>query len=115
MTAKAIPAKLRALVLARDGYACARCRQLLQGSYYSLHHRLPRGRGGTHTAENLVTLCGSGTSPGCHNDVESHRAQATIDGWLIPSGFDPVNYAICRDGTWTQPTALGWEPAEARE
>jgi 5-methylcytosine-specific restriction endonuclease McrA len=108
MTAKAIPAKLRALVLERDGYACARCRQLLQGNYYSLHHRLPRGRGGKHTAENLVTLCGSGTM-GCHGDVESHRQKATDDGWLVPSGFEPSNYPILRDGVREQPTATGWE------
>jgi hypothetical protein len=110
MTAKAIPAALRKLILERDGYACARCRQLLQGNYYSLHHRLPRGRGGKHTAENLVTLCGSGTSAnGCHAHVESHRTQATEDGWLVPSGADPAHYPILRDGVREQPTATGWE------
>src|SRR6476646_5527095 len=111
----AIPAKLRALVLARDGYACCRCGKSLQGDYYSLHHRLPRGRGGTHTAENLVTVCGSGTSPGCHQTIESYRTRATMDGWLVPSGCDPAHYAIVRSGIWSQPTATGWEPALARQ
>jgi HNH endonuclease len=114
VTAKPIPAKLRALVLARDGYACARCGKLLHGDYYSLHHRLPRGRGGTHTAENLVTLCGSATT-GCHHMVESYRTRATIEGWLVSSGFDPAHYAIVRSGIWSQPTATGWEPALARQ
>lgn len=116
MTAKAIPAKMRSQVLERDDYACSRCRKMLQGSYYSLHHRLPRGRGGTHTVENLVTLCGSGTSPnGCHEHVESHRQQATADGWLVPSGMDPAKWPVHRGGEWLQPTAAGWEPAQPRE
>lgn len=108
MTAKPIPPALRASVLERDGYVCTRCGRLLQGNYYSLHHRLPRGRGGKHTPENIVTLCGSGTSPGCHNDVESQRAVATEQGWLVPSGVDPSSWPVLRQGIWLQPTAEGW-------
>lgn len=111
MTARPIPSALRKLVLERDGYACARCGRSLAGNYYSLHHRLPRSRGGQHTAENLVTMCGSGTSPGCHGDVESHRQLATEQGWLLHSGADPACSPVLRRGAWLQPTVQGWEPA----
>lgn len=108
MSAKPIPPRLRAQILERDGYACARCCRLLQGNYYSLHHRLPRSRGGKHTPENLVTLCGSGVT-GCHGWIESNRQLATEQGWLIPTGMDPANWPVLRQSVWLQPTAQGWE------
>jgi hypothetical protein len=110
--ARPIPPKLRAKILERDGYACSRCLRLLEGNYYSLHHRLPRGRGGKHTAANLVTVCGSGTSPGCHSWIETHRREATEQGWLVHSGMDPARIPIFRSGVWLQPSEGSWEPVE---
>ncbi len=53
---RAIPPKLRRIVLHRDRYACAvpgcRCRLWLD-----VHHVVPFARGGQHTERNLVTLC----------------------------------------------------------
>lgn len=81
-----------ALVLARDGEACARCGRGVdlsdRGWGWSIHHRCPRGMGGSkavpwiNLAANLVTLCGSGTA-GCHGHIEKHREQAYADGWLV--------------------------------
>lgn len=67
------------MVLARSGGMCERC----YGTGEQIHHRRPRGMGGTHRVEtnmpaNLVHLCHS-----CHGWVESHRTQALADGWLI--------------------------------
>lgn len=47
---------------ARDGYRCRQC-----GSDYLLdvHHRNPLRAGGTHSLENLTTLCRS-----CHAEAE---------------------------------------------
>lgn len=112
MSANPIPARLRALILERDDYTCTRCGQPLRDDDYSLQHRLPRGRGGRHTPENLVAMCGSATNGGCHAIVESYRARATMEGWLVPSGIDPAAWPVLRDGTWLQPTATGWIPAE---
>lgn len=36
----------------------------------SIHHVLPRGQSGDDVWENLVALCGSGTT-GCHGGVEA--------------------------------------------
>ena len=36
---------------------------------------------------NLVSLCGTGTT-GCHGLVESKRAEALSEGWLVRHGVD---------------------------
>ena len=36
-------------------------------------------------AANLILLCGSGTT-GCHQHIESHRAESFDDGFLIRMG-----------------------------
>lgn len=41
------------------------------GRAHSLHHLVPRSRGGDDVAANLVGLCGDGTT-GCHGAVEAH-------------------------------------------
>ena len=63
-------------------------------------------------AANGLILCGSGVT-GCHGWVESHRAQARMDGFLIPiNGVQvaeevPVRHALLglvyldNDGGWT--------------
>lgn len=57
----------RALVWERDAGRCARCGLPITREW-SLHHRVPRGAGGSRRPElnspaNLVLLCGSATSP----------------------------------------------------
>jgi 5-methylcytosine-specific restriction endonuclease McrA len=77
----------RAIVLARDSNTCQRCGANLLYKLASIQHRRPRGAGGSAWVDipsNLVLLCGSATSPGCHAHVETHRVDALADGWLIP-------------------------------
>ena len=69
-----IPLKTRLLVLERDNYQCQRCGDTRD---LHIHHRLPRGRGGTHDPENLVTLCGWR----CHVWVEGNPEKAREEGW----------------------------------
>ena len=79
-------------VIARDLGACSRCGRhvahLERGVPWSIHHRRPRGQGGSSLdwvegAANKVILCGSGTT-GCHGWVESHRTEARALGFLVP-------------------------------
>lgn len=79
-------------VITRDLGSCARCGRhvvhLERGRAWSIHHRRPRGSGGTslawvNEAANLVILCGSGTT-GCHGWVEKNRRQARALGFLVP-------------------------------
>ena len=88
-------------VLHRDGYRCVRCGTPIEGDrgvHWSLHHRAPRGMGGTRRPEvnspsNLIPLCGSGVT-GCHGFVESHRAEALDAGWLVSRHTDPAKKAL---------------------
>ena len=58
------------------------------------HHRRPRGMGGskdngTNRLANLVALCRR-----CHDDIESNRARALVEGWLVPQGKDPAKVPV---------------------
>ena len=65
---------------------------------YSLHHRKPRGMGGSkdpaiNNPSNLIFLCGSGTE-GCHGWVESNRSIAYTDGLLVHRVDDPAEIPV---------------------
>lgn len=80
-----------ALIVRRDGNCCALCGGPISGARgfdWSVHHRCPRGQGGTSldwvgSAANGLLLHGHGTA-GCHGWVESHREKAKGDGFLLP-------------------------------
>lgn len=78
---------VRKVVLLRAEGRCEGCG--LKGSL-QLHHRRPRGMGGSTdpkagTAANALALCS-----GCHLQVaEQKRDGAREMGWLIPQGTDP--------------------------
>lgn len=74
-------------VYAREQGMCAVCGLHIEASPH-LHHRKPRGMGGSlrlNTVQNLVLL-----HPSCHLlHVERKRAQAIDNGWLIVGLSDP--------------------------
>jgi len=83
----------RHTVVSRAKQRCELCYSNL--SPMSLHHRRPRGMGGSsvpwiHDPENLLALCGTGTT-GCHGLVESYRQRAYDFGWLVRYGMTPHN------------------------
>lgn len=95
-----IPKRVRVLVLERDG-GCLRCGVHVSVRGYSLHHRKGRralpGMPDPHVPENLVTLCGSGTTPqGCHLWAHSHSQEAYEQGWMIRrgGGGDPAEVPV---------------------
>ncbi len=68
----------------RDQWRCFRCGIAIGRTWlgYSAHHRRLRSAGGTDTPENLIMLCGSGTT-GCHGWVHEHRMEAGENGWIV--------------------------------
>lgn len=100
-----VPESVRAAVIERDGQRCARCGRA-DGESWSVHHRRSRGAGGDkhgvgNALSNLVLLCGSGTT-GCHGAVESDRAQAYEDGWLVRHGvLSPAEVPVPWRGRWS--------------
>lgn len=98
--------KMRDAVLLRDDYTCQKCRRDITGRPYSLQHLLPRGRGGKNTMSNLVTVCGSATTPGgCHDLIEHQSRRAcTLLGWLVPNDIVPGTWPVLRfDSSWELP------------
>jgi hypothetical protein len=98
----------RRLAMARAAGKCERCGRAIVPGYRSLHHRRPRGMGGsrdplTDHPANFVDLCGSGTTD-CHGDLESFRLLAKRFGWILPQGSDPRTcpVRIFRPG-WERP------------
>lgn len=84
----------RAAVHTRAGGCCERCGdRITPWVDHSIHHRLPRGRGGRNSLSNLVLLCGSGVT-GCHGQVESQRTAAYETGWLVETGIDPATKPV---------------------
>lgn len=79
-----------ALIMKRAQNRCERCGDPVQGDrgfHWSIHHREPRGQGGSKlahlgAASNGVLLCGSGVT-GCHGWVERNRQLATVQGFLV--------------------------------
>lgn len=80
------------MIIDRDKGKCFRCGELVdlsaRGLAFSLHHRRPRGAGGTslwwvNLPSNGVLLCGSGTT-GDHGWVERNRHEARELGYLVP-------------------------------
>ena len=87
-----LPRKTRDAVLARDDFQCACCGKTVGGgcSWWSIQHRKARGVGGGNALSNLIALCGSATSDGCHLRAE-RRGQDMLDGgFWVPSWDDPA-------------------------
>lgn len=113
MTSQAtVPPAVRAAVIERDEMKCQCCGAHVGGIQYSLHHRLPRRMGGrkgaaaerSYSMANLVTVCGSATSPdGCHYRIESDRFQAYDDGWLLRENQDAATEAVLTYRGWAYP------------
>lgn len=75
-----------------------------------VHHRRPRGLGGTRDPQinlpsNLLHVC-----LGCHGYIEAHRAEALTNGWLVSRyGGDPAEAPVLidRDSRWVNLTIDG--------
>jgi 5-methylcytosine-specific restriction protein A len=85
----------------RDGHCCVLCgaTQSLQ-----LHHRRPRGLGGTsdlsaNLPANLLLLCLTH-----HAEVESHREWALQHGYLVRQGTDPASVPLLYGHDWVRLT-----------
>jgi len=97
-------AKTRAAVYAREGMQCAACGVALgDGAWKSIQHRVRRQVGG-HGLANLVLLCGSATSPGCHRKAEDRTDEMHAAGFWLRADEDPAQVPIMlagRDGGMT--------------
>ena len=83
-----------------------------------IHHRRPRGMGGskresTSATANGLVLCGSGTQ-GCHGWVESNRKVAIEQGFIVPQHRDPSEVPVLIKAQWRlYDNRGGWRPLPA--
>jgi 5-methylcytosine-specific restriction protein A len=88
--------KTRELVKAR---AKGRCEICGSGRTFQVHHRRPRGMGGSNdeasdSPANCLYLCGD-----CHLEmVEVERAKALACGWLVHQGDGPAMVPVLYRG-----------------
>lgn len=95
---------VKRLIIDRDNGLCCRCDRL--GT--DIHHRRPRGMGGTRRPDtdqppNGVLLCRT-----CHVWVEANRADATAEGWLVGQSTDPATVPVWRHRSWWLLDDGGW-------
>ena len=110
----AIPAKVANIVRDRAQGRCEGC-----GAYADteLHHRVFRSRGGAHSPQNLIALCGWGNHTGCHGAAHSGRLGAAR-GWAVHSWHNPAEVPVWRFDAWwllTDGEPLPLTPDEAAE
>ena len=83
---------MRSMVLERDQYQCRACGKPvgMPGTWWSIQHRVARGQGGRNELPNLVLLCGSATSAGCHRLAEDRDAKMHDRGFWLRRNEDPA-------------------------
>lgn len=86
---------VRKIICDRANNLCERCclRPVQQ-----LHHRRPRGAGGSRRADTNTPANGVAICEPCHRHVESHRAEALEHGWLVRQGHSPENTPLLYQG-----------------
>ena len=103
-----IPPKARRMVSVRSDDLCEGCGKR---PATDVHHRKYRSRGGKHTLENLIHLCGGesglpgGNHSGCHGIA--HSGEGHELGWSVHSWDDEQHIPVLYRGTLKWLTAWG--------
>lgn len=84
------------LLFERSHERCERCGAMGE----QIHHRRPRGMGGTRREDTnslaaIVHLCAN-----CHSYIESNREWAHEHGWLVRQWADPAYQPVRIQGSW---------------
>ena len=84
--------KTRKLIMERAGYKCEICG--LSMVIGQIHHRQPRGMGGTRSKSRSSCSNGLYVHAKCHAMVESQRERAYMMGWLVKTGYQPESTPV---------------------
>jgi 5-methylcytosine-specific restriction protein A len=97
--------EVKEAIIRRSGGRCEICG--VSAAQYHLHHRRPRGMGGSKQLESGSAANGILIHPHCHDKVESNRSAAIENGWLVRQGHDPAYTPLLRRGQWVTLTEDG--------
>ena len=90
--------KAKTLILKRARGKCEICGvSCINGQ---IHHRRPRGMGGSKSASTGSAANGVLLHPACHLKVETNRNEALNRGWLVRQGNDPEVEPFRRYDGW---------------
>lgn len=67
---------------------------------FQLHHRRPRGMGGSKRDETGAAANALLVHPKCHTWIESNRKEAMKYGYLVSQWADPREVPVYRARTW---------------
>ena len=106
------PARVVRLLEQRSDGACEGCGRW--GVPLEKHHRKFKSRGGEHTVENGVMLCGWGNHTGCHG--RAHSANPP-EGWAVHRWENPADlpFTDLNGRTWLFRPDGTKVPAEVQE
>jgi 5-methylcytosine-specific restriction protein A len=85
LSAAAFSTTTRRIVHARSGGRCEGCRG---EPATEMHHRLPRGQGGSHDPRKGLPCNALHLGPKCHRWAETNHPQVYELGWKIRHGAD---------------------------
>lgn len=98
--------KTRALIKARADGRCEKCGIRIEYGG-QIHHRRPRGMGGTRRKEASCPSNGLYVHLKCHGDIESNRKRAYYMGWLVGVGRQTESAEVRLWDGWFILTAEG--------
>lgn len=91
--------KTRDVIKARAKMRCELCGAMTRDG--QIHHRQPRGMGGSLDRRRGAAANGLYVHPKCHERIESFRSVAYHYGWLVSSNDDPRLVPVkLWDGWW---------------
>lgn len=98
MAKGAFTERTRDIIKERAGHACEICG--LSMGLGQIHHRQPRGMGGTRLLSRSSAANGLYVHPKCHAMIESQRERAYTMGWLVRTGYEPVATRVRLSDGW---------------
>jgi len=100
----------RSVVHERDQGRCCMCGFYITDGNGAVHHRTPKGMGGSALLEspaNLVTLCGRGNKDLCHGKAHGNPQWARNHGWIVSRSLDPAEIPVDMHDGWHTLDAAG--------
>lgn len=101
MRATGFTPKVRQVIVERSS---GRCEVMAEGCTFTataIHHRRPRGMGGSRRPDTNRASNGLATCDSCHRRVESLRDESRSRGWLVMQNQPPAGVPVVYRGQRT--------------